>query len=165
MFIDGYHRGRGLLERLNRDVMARTVRFTGAAMWDVLRKWRGRPPLLVAVFSESDAKAAFDALGGESTGWVNALAPRFLLALPRYRKGTADRLVMPLLMCLADRDQQASSRFAAKVAARAPIVEIRHYPIGYFEAYLGTALEQIATREADFLQVTVGSGTIQATPT
>lgn len=173
-FIDGYHRGRGLLERLNRDVMARTVRFTSAAMRDVLRKWRGRPPLLVpviaapgkvAVFTESGAKAAFDALGGERTGWVNALAPRFLFALPRYRKGTADRLVMPLLMCLADRDQQASSRFAAKVAAQAPIVEIRHYPIGHFEAYVGTAFEQIARREADFLQVTLGSGSIQATPT
>lgn len=168
--IDGYHRGRGLLERLNRDVLARTVRFTGAAMRDLLRKWRGRPPLLVpviadpgqiAVFTEPDAKAAFEALGGESTGWENALAPRFLFALPRYRKGTAERLVMPLLMCLADHDQQASSRFAARVAAQAPVVEIRHYPIGHFEAYLGAPFQQIATKEADFLQVTLGSGTIQ----
>lgn len=117
------------------------------------------------MFTEPDAKAAFDALGGESAGWVNALAPRFLFALPRYRKGTADRLVMPLLRCLADRDQQASSRFAVKVATQAPIVEIRHYPIGHIDAYLGTAFEVIARKEADFLQVTLGSGTIQATPT
>lgn len=159
--IDGRHRGRTLRQRLDREVTARTLQFTAAALRDVWRARRGKPPYLVpvvaaagrvAVFTEPDAKATFDALGGEATGWRNALAPRFVLRLPRYVPGTAERLRMPLLMCLADHDLQASSSFAAKVAARAPYAEIRHYPLGHFDVYRGDAFEQISDVQLVFLQ-------------
>ena len=55
----------------------------------------------MAVFTEPEAKKAFDAPGREAVGWRNELAPRFIL-LPRYHKGTAERLHMTVLMCLAD---------------------------------------------------------------
>lgn len=158
--IDGWHRGRNLRQRLNGEVLARTLQFTVAAVRDVVRAWRGRSPHLVpvvaapgqvAVFTEPDALATFEALGGEATGWRNALAPRFFFALPRYKKGTAERLTMPLLMCLAEHDLQASSAFAARVAARAPRAEIRHFAGGHFDVYGPTLFEQMSVVEATFL--------------
>lgn len=102
------HRGRTLRERLNWDVTWRTAQFFVAAVRDVAGAKLGRAPHLVpvvadsgaaAVFTEPEAMAAFEALGGEAVGWRNALAPRMLLALPRYREGTAEQLQMPVLMC------------------------------------------------------------------
>ena len=50
-----------------------------------------------------------------------------------YREGTAERLRMPLLVCVADRDVNASPRFAEYVANRAPRGEVKHYPAGHFD--------------------------------
>jgi fermentation-respiration switch protein FrsA (DUF1100 family) len=159
--IDGLRRGRTLRQRLNWEVTARTLGFTVAALRDVRRARRGEPPYLVpvvaqagrvAVFTEPDARATFEALGDEATGWRNELAPRFVFALPRYVAGTAERLTMPLLMCLADHDLQASSRFAAGVAAKAPHADIRHYPLGHFDVYTGQPFDQISDEQLTFLR-------------
>lgn len=163
--IDGWHRGRDLRQRLSWDVTVRTAQFTVAAVRDLVRARQGRPPYLVpvvaapgqvAVFTEPDARAAFEALGGEAVGWRNELAPRFVLALPRYREGTAERLHMPVLVVLGDRDLQASSRYAARIAARMPRVEIRHYPVGHFDVYLDPLFEEISDVETEFLARHVG---------
>lgn len=159
--IDGMHRGRTSRQRLNWEITARTLQFTLAAIRDVLRARRGEPPHLVpvvappgqvAVFTEPDARKTFEALGGEASGWRNELAPRFVFALPKYVPGTAERLSMPLLMCLADHDLQASSAFAARVAARAPHADIRHYPLSHFDVYLGEAFDQISDEQLAFLR-------------
>ena len=80
--IDGWHRGRNLRQRLTWDVTARTLQFTAAAILDVIRAREGRPPYLVAVagepgqvavFTEPDARAAFEALGGEL--WAGGTRP------------------------------------------------------------------------------------------
>jgi hypothetical protein len=159
--IDGMHRGRTLRQRLNREVATRTWQFVLAAVRDVLDAARGKPPRTVpvvappgqvAVFTEPEARETFEALGGEATGWRNELAPRFLFALPQYVRGTAERLSMPLLMCVADHDLQASSAFAARVAARAPHADLRLYPLGHFDVYTGEAFDQISDAQLAFLQ-------------
>ena len=158
--IDGWHRGRTLRERLRWEVIWRTVQFTIAAIRDVGTSRRGQPPFFVpvvaepgrtAVFTEPEAKRTFEALGGEEVGWRNELAPRFVFSLPRYRKGTAERLHMPVLMCLADHDQQASSRYAARIASRMTNVEIHHYPVGHFDVYLGSLRNEICAVQVNFL--------------
>lgn len=157
--IDGWHRGRTLRQRLDWEVSWRTVQFTVAAIRDAIRAHRGQQPYLVpvvadsgkvAVFTEPEAKAAFDALGGESVGWRNAVAPRMLFALPHYRPGTAERLHMPVLMCLGEYDLQASSRYAAHIASLMPRVEIRRYPVGHFDVYLGSLCDEISSTQAAF---------------
>lgn len=159
--IDGWHRGRDLSQRLNWDVTRRTIQFLNAAIYDSVRGRLGLSPFLVpvvadprhlAVFTEPEAKVAFENLGGENCGWRDALAPRFFFALPRYKKGTAERISMPVLMCIADHDLQASSRFAAKIAALIPNVSVHHYPVGHFDVYSGSCFEKISKLQADFLQ-------------
>lgn len=170
--IDGMHRGRTLRQRLNGAVLARTIGFTVAALRDARRARRGEPPYLVpvvappgrvAVFTEPEARATFEALGDEATGWRNELAPRFVFALPRYVPGTAERLSMPLLMCIADHDLEASARFAAGVAARAPHADVRHYPLGHFDVYTGKAFERISAEQLAFLRATLLSAAPRAT--
>ena len=151
--IDGMHRGRSLRQRLNWDVTARTLQFTVAALRDCRRARRGEPPYLVPVVAPPGQVAVFtDA----------QLAPRFIFNLPKYAPGTAEHLAMPLLMVLADRDLQASSKFAARIAARAPYADIRHYPLGHFDVYLGEALEEIGDRELEFLRAHLMAGTTPA---
>lgn len=159
--IDGWHRGRTLRDRLNCDVVWRTAQFTVAAIHDIVRSRLGQPPYFVpvvakpghtAVFTEPEAMETFEALGGEAAGWRNALAPRMIFSLPRYRKGTAQQLDMPVLVCLADHDQQASTRYAARIASLVPFVEIHHYPVGHFGVYLGALRDEITETEAAFLR-------------
>ena len=159
--IDGWHRGRSLRERLDWSLTRRTVQFTAAAVRDVVQDRLRQAPFLVpvvaepgrvAVFTEPEAEMAFSSLGGEAAGWRNALAPRFIFTLPRYRAGTAERIQAPVLMCLADRDQQASSGYAAHIASLIRHVEIRHYPVGHFAVYIEPLRGQIAISQANFLQ-------------
>lgn len=159
--IDGWHRGRTLRQRLTWDVTWRTLQFTAAALRDVIGARLGKAPYLVAVaaepgqvaaFTEPEAKAAFEALGGDAVGWRNAVAPRFVLALPRYREGTAEQLVMPVLLCVADRDLQASSAYATRIAARMPAATVLHYPAGHFDVYLDPLFDDVSGAEADFLE-------------
>jgi fermentation-respiration switch protein FrsA (DUF1100 family) len=158
--IDGWHRGRNVRQRLNGDVAARTLAFIVAAVRDLLNARRGRPPTLCRSLprvgrsrcSPSPKRHSLRALGGESVGWRNELAPRFFFALSRYRKGTAERLTMPVLMCLGDHDLQASSRYAARIASGMPNVQIRRYPVGHFDVYLDPLFDEISTTQADFLR-------------
>ncbi|MFI7680938.1 hypothetical protein [Actinophytocola sp. NPDC049390] len=71
---------------------------------------------------------------------------------------------MPLLMCLADHDLQASSRFAACVSARAPHADIRHSPLGHFDLYTGQAFEHPAVHGVQRLDIArIVRGTVPMT--
>lgn len=159
--IDARQRGRSVRRWLSLERLVRLVRITVAAVRDVRRAHRGRPPLLVpvvgnpwqlAVFTDPGARAALVGLADEAAGWRNEIAPRAMFALPRYRAGTAERLKMPVLMCLADHDEETSSRFAVRLAARMPAATVLHYPIGHFAVYVDPDFEPISDAQADFLQ-------------
>ncbi len=159
--IDGKHRGRTLRQRLNREVITRSLGFLIAAMRDINRARRGQLPYYVpivgqpgqvAIFTEQDARECHEKLGGEGVGWRNLIAPRFFLNLPKYEEGTAQHISMPLLMILADLDLQASSQFAAEIASKVPSAEILHYPVGHFDVYLSPLFDLIVKEQVRFLQ-------------
>lgn len=159
--IDGLHRGRNLSERLTWDVTLRTLQFLGAAIRDKAHDLIGLPPFLVpvvddpgklAVFTGHEAKVTFDKLGGENVGWVNALAPRFFLSLPRYETGTAEKIKAPTLVCIADNDQQASAKFSSEIAERIPDIKVLHFPVGHFDVYVDPMFEMICGAQTDFLR-------------
>lgn len=140
------------------------LRFLAAALRDAWRGLLRRPPYLVPVygapgtvaqFTDPACKPFFDGLAHESPTWRNAFAPRVLLTAPRYRRGTAERLAMPLVVCVADRDVNASPTFAARVAGGAPLGEVRHYPVGHFDVYpeMNTEVfERVVADEIVFLR-------------
>jgi uncharacterized protein len=132
-----------------------------AAVRDALHGLFGLPPYYIkvfgkpgeaAVFTDPTLKPRFDRLMRESRSWRNEFTPRFYLALPRYKRGTAERIKMPLLVCVADCDVIASPTFQAWVAAQAPRGEVRHYPAEHFDFYHGEMFERVVADQVDFLR-------------
>jgi dienelactone hydrolase len=159
--IDARRTGRTRWQRLRRALTLSILKLFVAAIRDALNGALGRPPYLArvvgqpgdaAVYTDPHVRAAFTTLGGEAVGWRNAFAPRFLFGLPRYRAGTAERLRMPLLVCLADDDLEASPSFAAWVAAQAPHGEVRHYPVSHFDVYVDPVRTQLIADQIEFLR-------------
>ena len=109
----------------------------------------GRPGE-AAVYTDPQVAAIFAELGGPAAG-ATRLPARFLFGLPRYRPGTAERLQMPLLVCVADRDLEASPSFAAWVA-QAPRGQVRHYPVGHFDVYVEPVRTLMITDQIAFLR-------------
>lgn len=137
-----------------------TMKLIAAAVWDALRGVLGLQPYYVKVFGEPGERAMFtdpalkprfEALERGSTQWRNRFTPRFLLAAPRYHDGTAEAIVTPLLVCVADGDVYANPRFQAEVGNRAPRGEVRHYPGEHFDFY-HRLLDTVSRDQVEFLR-------------
>lgn len=140
-------------------VLRTTLRMIGAALEDALRGALGRAPRYLKVYGKpgtaffTDPALAqnFERLAQGSRTWENRVAARFLLAAPRYREGTMERIAAPMLVCLAEHDLEISNAYVMKKVARAPRAEIRTYPHGHFELYHGAAFEQLVADQVSFL--------------
>jgi len=151
-----------------------TVKLVVAGVRDAVRGARGRPPYLVpvvgepgqtALFTNPEVKAALAAKGVEGSLWRNQFAPRFVFALPRYAPGKlAERLGMPLLVCVADRDRETPADFAARVVERAPRGELRRYPASHFEMYHGETFQRVLADQVGFLRAHLLSETADRVP-
>jgi hypothetical protein len=139
-----------------------TLKLVAAGIRDAVRGARDRPPYLVpivgepgqtALFTGPEVREALEAKGLEGSLWRNQFAPRFVFALPRYQPGKAvERLGMPLLVCVADRDRETPADFAAQFVERAPRGELRRYPASHFEMYHGETFKRVLADQVDFLR-------------
>lgn len=110
-------------------------------------------PGTVAVFTGTEDNTVARGLAAEAPEWRNEMAARSLFSLIRYRPGKlAGRLVMPLLICIAEDDTAASLPLAVRAAEQAPHGELRRYPGGHFAAYLGEVFEQMVSDQVKFLR-------------
>lgn len=137
------------------------LRASALALLDQAHALRGRqptyipavgPPGSLAVMSTPDAQPGFQGITPSPTRWENRVAARIVLRVPLYRPGRqASKLACPALFCVCDQDSVAPARATLKLVADAPRGEIRRYPVGHFEIYLGDAWEQAVTDQSDFL--------------
>lgn len=151
--------GRG---RLPRPVFL--ARIVAAAVRDEVRGRLGRSPALLplvaepgsglfAPFVEGGAKSALLDLFPPGYQWPNQFTPRVMLRLPRYRPfANADRIRCPWLVLVCDDDAITPADQAAAFASRAPRVEIRRFPVGHFEVYLGEWFERAVAVQTEFLR-------------
>ncbi len=135
-------------------------RITIAGLRDQIGALRGQPPLTVpvvgppgtiAAMSTPDAEPGYRAITGPT--WRNEVAARFGLTISLYRPGLkADRLPCPILVQIADRDAVAPPKAAQDTAWRATgRAEVRTYPIGHFEVYVGEPFERSIADQLLFL--------------
>ena len=104
------------------------------------------------------ARPAGDDLG-------NRVAARIAFLIGTYRPGRlAARLGCPILFCLCDGDSLAPAKRSAKLGAKAPRAEIKRYPGGHFEIYVGEPFEQAVADQTDFLVRHLGAGERSAQP-
>lgn len=119
-----------------------TLRLFGVILDDRLRHRLGRSPHYipmvarpgkVALVTTRDAVGHVESLGAGTT-WPNEIAPGGTLDMIRYRPSDlADRIRVPLLVCIAEHDMQTP--FADQIAARAPRGELKSYPATHMDFY------------------------------
>jgi fermentation-respiration switch protein FrsA (DUF1100 family) len=140
---------------------ANAVRATVAGLRDEVRARTGRapayippvgPPGTFAVMSTPDAEVGFQAMTALDSPWENRVAARIALQVVGYRPGrSAARLRCPALFCICDKDSVAPAERTARLVAAAARGEIKHYPVGHFEIYMGEAFEQAVSDQTEFL--------------
>jgi fermentation-respiration switch protein FrsA (DUF1100 family) len=145
--------------------VAHSLKLTAAGLRDQAGALLGRSPHYIpavglagssAVMTSPDAEPGMKALVPSDSTWVNRVAARVALRVGMYRPGRkAGRLRCPILYCLCDEDLVTPADVAAKCAAKAQLAEVKHYPIGHFDIYLGEPFERAVTDQTEFLTRTL----------
>lgn len=138
---------------------------TIAALRDQLGALAGRPPYYVpavgppgsfAMMSTPDAEPGFSGLTPAQTGWVNRVSARVGLAIGLYRPGRAvARLTCPVLFCVCERDAITPAPRTLRYVATASRGEVRRYPVGHFDIYVGEPFAQAVADQTEFLTRTL----------
>ncbi len=148
--------------------LANIVKATLAGLGDQLGALAGRPahyipavgpPGSFAVMTAPDAQPGFEALLPPDTRWENRVAARVALRVAGYRPGrSAAKLACPALFCICDADSVAPAEATVKFARSARRGEIKRYPVGHFEIYIGAAWERAVADQTDFLSRHLATG-------
>jgi dienelactone hydrolase len=138
-----------------------SLRLTLAGLRDVFGAVRGRPPHMLAAvgapgslaaMTTPDAESGFRRIDPAGSTWRNESAARIALAIAGYRPGRhADGIGCPVLYCIGDEDAVTPPAPALAAAARTPRAEVRRYPIGHFDIYVGDPFERAVADQTDFL--------------
>jgi dienelactone hydrolase len=158
-FVDGFAN----LLRLGR---GQALRLTIEGLRDQLGALAGRPPHMLAsvgppgskaVMNSPDAEPGFLALNPPGLQWPNEAAARVALRVGTYRPiRRAARVSCPILFAIAQEDAVTPPDLADQAAALAPRSEVRHYPGGHFDPYVGELFERVVGDQVEFLQRELG---------
>jgi uncharacterized protein len=137
------------------------LRLTAAGLRDQIGAALGRPPHMLpsvgppgslAVMTTPDAEPGFRSIDPPGSTWRNEAAARIALRVSSYRPGRhSDRIAAPILFAIAADDAITPPAFARAAAARARNSEVRTYPGGHFDIYVGTGFERAVADQVDFL--------------
>jgi pimeloyl-ACP methyl ester carboxylesterase len=138
-----------------------SVKSVAVGVDDAVRGLVGRSPHYMRVFGRPGEVAAFTDPDSEKhlrffsesgPTWRNQFAPRFLFGTPKYRKGAAERVQMPLLVCVAEFDTEANPELAKQIAKDAPQGELRIYPVRHFDVYVAPTFLAMVADQLEFLR-------------
>jgi len=140
---------------------ALVARLIAAGVRDQIAALRGEAPVMiavvgppgsVAVMTAPDAQPGYENIAGPL--WRNEVPARIMLRAGSYRPGRqAERLPCPILVQVADRDSVAPVKPAQDVVWRATgRGEMRTYPIGHFDVYVGEPFERAVADQLHFLR-------------
>ncbi|MFT4049116.1 MAG: alpha/beta fold hydrolase [Solirubrobacterales bacterium] len=122
--------------------------FGRGPVYAMLAGERGDPALMTA----PDVVEGYFALVPDGMKRDNRVAARVSLDITFYRPGRKMKdLKCPTLVCGCETDTVAPFKTTAKYAAAAPNVELKSYPFGHFDIYLGEPFEQAVTDQTKFL--------------
>ncbi|OBI66298.1 alpha/beta hydrolase [Mycobacterium sp. E796] len=128
---------------------------------DLVAAGLGRSPVMVpaagrpgevALMNAPDVYPGYMRLVPEGQTVPNEVAARFALQVAAYRPGRlAAKVACPILFCVCEADSVAPPVPTLRYAAKAPRGEVRMYPEGHFEIYVGDAFERVVTDQLAFL--------------
>jgi uncharacterized protein len=138
-----------------------TARVTALAVADLAAAMFGRapvtaalagPPRSAALMTAPDCAPGYLALTDVAPSFRNEVCARFVFEIARYFPGRrASKVNCPILFALCRDDSVAPARASRTHANRAPRAEIREYPVGHFDVYLGEPFERVVDDYVDFL--------------
>ncbi len=128
---------------------------------DLVASRLGRPPVMVpaagrpgevALMNTPDAYPGYLKLVPEGVELPNEVAARIALKIMAYRPGrlTAD-IACPILFCVCENDSVAPAGPTLRYARKAPRGEVKTYPVGHFDIYVGDAFERAVGDQIAFL--------------
>ena len=139
-----------------------SARLTALATRDIIASRFGANPVMVktagypgevALMTAPDAYSGFLKLVPDGMELRNEVAARIGVKLLPYRPGRlAARVPCPILFCICENDTVAPSGPTRKYAAQAPRGEIKLYPEGHFDIYVGDAFERVIADQLEFLK-------------
>lgn len=108
----------------------------------------------LAVMASTDAARTIETLQSET--WRNEVAPRALWEMMGYHPDrAAERLVAPLLVCLAEGDRESPESSARRLAEAASDATVLTYPISHFEVYRPDVRQRILADQIAFLEARI----------
>jgi dienelactone hydrolase len=139
-----------------------SARITALAVRDLVSARLGGSPVMVptaanpgevGLMTAPDAYPGFLKLVPDGTSLRNEVAARIGVKILPYRPGRlAAKVPCPILFCVCESDSVAPSGPTRRYAATAPRGQIKLYPEGHFEIYVGDAFERVITDQLDFLE-------------
>lgn len=108
------------------------------------------PPGSAAVLTSPDAEAGYGAI--TPPDWVNAITVSWALTLPLYRPNRmAAKLRCPALFCITEHDAVVPVSAMEDAARQAgDKAEVKRYPIGHFEVYVGAGFTRAVADQTEF---------------
>ena len=139
-----------------------SARITALAARDLVAARLGGTPVMVptvgrpgevALMNAPDAYPGFVKLVPDGTQLRNEVAARIGVKILPYRPGRlAAKVPCPILFCVCESDSVAPSEPTRRYAATAPRGEVKLYPEGHFDIYVGDAFERVIADKLDLLE-------------
>ncbi|VWB44967.1 alpha/beta hydrolase [Burkholderia lata] len=139
-----------------------SLKVTALALQDRIGSWFGARPVMIplsgrpgqtALMTAPDAHSGYRAIQPPGSNIPNYVAARIALQIGRYYPGRrVSRIACPILFCVCDTDSVAPAKATLRHADRAQRREIKHYPDGHFDIYVGEAFERVIEDQLDFLR-------------
>src|SRR5438128_511114 len=105
-----------------------------------------------ALMTSPDSEPGYRALIPPGVHFENGVSARFINHVGLYRPGrSARKVTAPILFCICDKDAVAPAQTALRYAATAPRGEVKRYPVGHFDIYLGEPFEHAVRDQTEFL--------------
>ncbi len=136
------------------------ARLTLAGTRDGLRAlWRSEPYLVPAaglpgsgaVISTPQVLSGFGQVTPPGSTWRNEACARVILEPPYRLLRKARRIAIPILYCVAEDDDVTPPTLGMRVSERPPRGELRTYPGGHFDPFLGETFERMVADQVEFL--------------
>jgi uncharacterized protein len=146
--------------------LSHQLKLTWAGIQDAVRMLRNQEPLMIgtvghpgemAGMTSEDSEPGMQAVAGPT--WRNEVTGRAVFAEWTNRAITQmEKLRCPILVQIADRDAIAPPAAARAAAWRAKgRVEMRDYPCGHFDVYVGEWRERVIADQLHFLRRHLGA--------
>ena len=141
--------------------LSRVMRLTMAGFRDLVGALVGLEPYRVpavgapgtlAALATPDAVPGFANMTPPDSTWRNEVCARIFLSAGTYRPGlSASRICCPILYTIGEQDLVTPASLAHAAARRAPRAEVRSYPCGHFDVYVGSLWEKVVADQTEFL--------------